>query len=135
MLGAQGFCPTVDLADIYAQAFDLWYAGKRSEAFDMFGRVLCFGTVSETVGAPQKYVLVARGVFKNTRSRRGSMASGLPGVSATGAAAAAARGGEAPPAGRGGGGGGRRGPTKPFDAEGEKTIRAALDLLKPYMKA
>jgi len=89
--------------------------------------VLCFGTVSETVGAPQKYVLVARGVFKNTRSRRGAMAAGLPGASATGAAAPAARGG--------GGGGGRRGPTRPFDAEGEKTIRAALDLLKPYMKA
>ena len=69
MLGAQGYCPTVDLADIYAQAFDLWYAGKHSEAFDMFGRVLCFGTISETVGAPGKYVLVARGVFKNTRSR------------------------------------------------------------------
>jgi dihydrodipicolinate synthase/N-acetylneuraminate lyase len=134
MLGAQGFCPTVDLADIYAQAFDLWYAGKHSEAFDMFGRVLCFGTISETVGAPGKYVLVARGVFKNTRSRRGAMATGLPGANATGAAAAAARGGAAPPAGRGGGGG-RRGPSKPFDAEGEKTIRAALELLKPYMKA
>ena len=78
MLGAQGFCPTVDLADIYAQAADLWYAGKHSEAFDMFGRVLCFGTISETVGAPGKYVLVARGVFKNTRSRRGAMAAGLP---------------------------------------------------------
>ena len=25
----------------------------------MFGRVLCFGTLSETVGAPGKYVLVA----------------------------------------------------------------------------
>jgi dihydrodipicolinate synthase/N-acetylneuraminate lyase len=102
MLGAQGYCPTVDLADIYAQAFDLWYAGKRSEAFDMFGRVLCFGSVSQTVGAPQKFVLVARGVFKNTRSR---------------------------------GGGGRRGAGRPFDAEGEKTIRAALELLKPYMRA
>jgi hypothetical protein len=62
------------------------------------------------------------------------MATGLPGANATGAAAAAARGGEAPPAGRGSGGG-RRGPSKPFDAEGEKTIRAALELLKPYMRA
>ena len=100
MLGAQGFCPTVDLADIYAQAADLWFAGKHSEAFDMFGRVLCFGAISETVGAPGKYVLVARGVFKNTRSRRGAMTAGLPGANATGAAAAAARGGGAPPAGR-----------------------------------
>jgi 4-hydroxy-tetrahydrodipicolinate synthase len=126
MLGAQGHCPTVDLADLYAQAFDLWYAGKRSEAFDMFGRVLCFGSVSQTVGAPQKFVLVARGVFKNTLSRGGgAMAAGFTGANATGAAGAAARGG----------GGGRRGPTKPFDAEGEKTIRAALELLKPYLRA
>jgi 1-pyrroline-4-hydroxy-2-carboxylate deaminase len=122
MLGAQGHCPTVDLADLYAQAFDLWYAGKRSEAFDMFGRVLCFGSVSQTVGAPQKYVLVARGVFKNTKTRGGGMmAAGVAGA--------------APPAGAGAGGGGRRGPSKPFGPDGEKTIRAALDLLKPCLRA
>jgi dihydrodipicolinate synthase/N-acetylneuraminate lyase len=133
MLGAQGFCPTVDLGDLYAQAYDLWYAGKRTEAFDMFARVLCFGSVTETVGAPAKYVLVARGVFKNTRSRRGAMTAGLPGANATGAAGAAARGAGAPAGAQGGGG--RRGPTKPFDAEGEKTVRAALELLKPYLRA
>jgi dihydrodipicolinate synthase/N-acetylneuraminate lyase len=114
MLGAQGYCPTVDVADLYAQAFDLWFAGKRTEAFDMFGRVLCFNSITQTVGAPQKYVLVARGVFKNTRTRGGaSMAAGSAG----------ARGG-------GGGRGGRQ-----FTAEGEKTIREALNLLKPYLKA
>ena len=56
------------------------------------------------------------------------MAAGLPGANAT------ARGGGAPTAAQGGGGG-RRGAAKPFDAEGEKTIRAALELLKPYMRA
>ena len=118
MLGAQGYCPTTDLADIYAQAFDLWYAGKRSEAFDMFGRVLCFNSVVQTAGAPQKYILVARGVFKNTRRRGGS-------------------GGDAP-AGRGGGqaaGGGGRAAARPFTAESEKLVRDALDLLKPYLRA
>ena len=116
MLGAQGYCPTTDLADIYAQAFDLWYAGKQTEAFDMFGRVLCFNSVVQTAGAPSKYVLVARGVFKNTRSRR--------------------TGGDAP-AGRNGaqGAGGGRAQARPFNAESEKTVRAALDLLKPYLKA
>ncbi|MBZ5584078.1 MAG: dihydrodipicolinate synthase family protein [Acidobacteriia bacterium] len=106
MLGAQGYCPTSDLADIYAQTFDLWDAGKRREAFDMFGRVLCFNSIVQTAGAPQKYILVARGVFKNSRSR--------------GAAA-----------GRGGG----RGAARPFTAEGEKIVRDALDLLKPYLRA
>ena len=131
LLGAQGFCPTVDLADIYAQAFDLWFAGKHTEAFDMFGRVLCFNSITQAVGAPQKYVLVARGVFKNTRTRGGaSMAAGF-----TGASGAAGRGAEAPArrAGTQGGGGGRGG--RPFTAEGEKVVREALSLLKPYMRA
>ena len=121
LLGAQGYCPTVDLADIYAQAFDLWQAGKRTEAFDMFGRVLTFGSVTQAVNAPQKYVLVARGVFKNTRTRGGgSMAAGV-----------------APPppgAGARGGGGGGRGPARPFTPESEKVVREALAMLKPYMR-
>jgi hypothetical protein len=100
----------------------------------MFARVLCFESVTQAVGAPGKYVLVARGVFKNTRSRRGAMVAGMPGANATGSAGAAARGGGMPPEGRGGGGG-RRGPSKPFDAEGEKTVRAALELLKPHLRA
>jgi dihydrodipicolinate synthase/N-acetylneuraminate lyase len=103
MLGAQGYCPTTDLADLYAQAFDLWDAGKRTEAFDMFGRVLSFNSVSQAAGAPQKYTLVARGVFRNTRAR-GT-----------------------------GGGGNRAG--RAFTAEGEKAVRDALALLKPYLRA
>jgi dihydrodipicolinate synthase/N-acetylneuraminate lyase len=113
MLGAQGYCPTTDLADIYAQTFDLWYAGKHTEAFDMFGRVLCFNSIVQTAGAPQKYVLVARGVFKNTRRRGGS---------------GGATGGRA-----GQGGGGRA--ARAFTAESEKVVREALNLLKPYMRA
>jgi len=111
MAGAQGFCPYTEVADLYAQAFDLWVAGKRTEACDMFGRVLLLGSVTQAAGAPQKYVLVARGVFKNTRSRTGG-----------GAAGGGAR--------AGGGGRGAR----PFTADGEKAIRNALDLLKPYLK-
>ncbi len=111
MLGAEGYCPTTDLADVYARTFDLWQAGKRREAFDMFGRVLCFNSVVQTAGAPQKYVLVARGVFKNTRRRGGSLAEA--------------------PAGRGRGGSAGR----PFTAEGEKVVRDALELIRPYLRA
>jgi len=115
MLGAQGYCPATDLADIYAQTFDLWQSGKHSQAFDMFGRVLCFNSVVQTAGAPQKYVLVARGVFKNTRSRRSS-----------GAETSSGRGGQGGRAGRA---------SRPFNAESEKTVKAALELLKPYLRA
>jgi len=133
MLGAQGFCPTVDLADIYAQAFDLWYAGKHSEAFDMFGRVLCFGTISETVGAPGKYVWWRAGLQEHTLAPRGH------GHRASGRERHGSRRGSGARWSSASGGAGWRWrtprPSKPFDAEGEKTIRAALELLKPYMKA
>jgi len=124
LLGAQGFCPTVDLADVYAQVFDLWMSGKRAEAFDMFGRVLCFGSIVQAAGAPQKYVLVVRGVFKNTRRRGDSTGLAKP------------AGGGAAPSGAGAGGAGGGGPRvpHPFSAEGEKLVRDALDLLKPCLR-
>ena len=73
--GFVGHCPTTGLADIYAQAFDLWHAGKKREGFDMFGRVLAF----ESIPNAAAYVLIARGVFKEntiTRAMSGWLAAG-----------------------------------------------------------
>ncbi len=105
--GFSGHCPTTGLADIYAQAFDLWHAGKKREGFDMFGRVLAF----ESIPNAGSYVLIARGVFKeNTITRAMTLAGG-------GAAAA----------------GGRR--PAPLDEAGKKEIRDALSTyLKPYLR-
>ena len=58
--GFTGHCPYTGLADVYAQAFDLWHSGKKREAFDMFGRVLAF----ESIPNANAYALIARGVFK-----------------------------------------------------------------------
>ena len=58
-----GHCPTVALADVYAAAFDLWHAGRRQEAFDMFGRILAFNSMG---GSGRESVLIVRGVFKPT---------------------------------------------------------------------
>jgi dihydrodipicolinate synthase/N-acetylneuraminate lyase len=112
-LGFMGHCPTTGLADIYAQAFDLWHAGKKREGFDMFGRVLAFDSIPNS-GA---YVLIARGVFKEgTITRAMSMSGGGGGGGAAG------------------GGGGRRGGT-PLDEAGKKDIREALSTyLKPYLR-
>src|SRR5262249_10769007 len=103
-LGFSGHCPTTGLADLYAQTFDLWHAGKRREAFDMFGRIQAFNTIPNAGG----YVLVARGVFKETTRSR-------------------------PTPGMGAGGG--RG-ARPLDEAGKKVIREALETyLKPYLRA
>jgi 4-hydroxy-tetrahydrodipicolinate synthase len=65
-LGFAGYCPVVALSDVYQQAFELYEAGKHREAFDMFGRILAFDSITHA----DQYLLVARGIFKeNTKSR------------------------------------------------------------------
>jgi 4-hydroxy-tetrahydrodipicolinate synthase len=116
-LGFSGHCPFPTLADVYAAAFDLWHAGKKVEALDMFGRILALGTMGPVTGHD---VLIARGVFKpGTRGR-----SGAP----------VAAGSDLPAGGRGGAGGrGARGGGRPW---GVKEIRDALDTyMKPYLRA
>lgn len=65
-LGFAGFCPTPGLADLFQQAADLWHAGRRREAYDMFGRIQAF----ETIAGQGQYLMVARGVFKDTTTYR-----------------------------------------------------------------
>jgi dihydrodipicolinate synthase/N-acetylneuraminate lyase len=65
-LGFAGYCPVMGLADVYQEAFELYEKGKPREAFDMFGRILAFGSISHA----SQYLMVARGIFKeDTKSR------------------------------------------------------------------
>ena len=65
-LGFAGYCPVLGLADVYQEAFELYEKGKPREAFDMFGRILAFGSISHA----SQYLMVARGIFKeDTKSR------------------------------------------------------------------
>jgi 4-hydroxy-tetrahydrodipicolinate synthase len=61
-LGFAGSCPFIGLADFYQETFDLWRAGRRKDAFDVFGRVSAFNSIT---GA-NAYAMIARGVFKET---------------------------------------------------------------------
>jgi 2-keto-3-deoxy-L-arabinonate dehydratase len=65
-LGFDGYVPKTGLADLSQRVFELWYAGKRREAFDLFGRVQAF----QTIPGVMQYVLTARGVFKETTTVR-----------------------------------------------------------------
>jgi dihydrodipicolinate synthase/N-acetylneuraminate lyase len=114
-LGFSGHCPTVVLSDFYAAAFDLWHAGKRGEAFDMFGRLQAFNTIT---GAGN-YLLVLRGVFKeNTKTRASTGGAGGGGA-----------------AGGGGRGGGGRAGAGALDEAGKKMLRDAWDqFMKPYLR-
>jgi 4-hydroxy-tetrahydrodipicolinate synthase len=114
-LGIVGLCPTPQFCDLLQQAMDLYWAGRKQAAFDMFGRVQGFATLPGV----QEYMLVARGVFKeNTHLRQQPMEP------------EARRNAPA-----GGGGGGRR-ETPPLSEAQKAAIRAGLDTyLKPYLKA
>jgi 4-hydroxy-tetrahydrodipicolinate synthase len=65
-LGFTGLCPTPQYSDLLQQCMELYWAGKKPEAFDMFSRVQGFALIP---GATE-YMMVARGVFKETNTFR-----------------------------------------------------------------
>jgi dihydrodipicolinate synthase/N-acetylneuraminate lyase len=105
--GFSGHCPYTTLADVFAAAFDLFHKGQKREAFDMFGRIQAFASITPISSMD---ILIARGVLK-------------PGV----------RGRPAPPVpGSEGRGGGRGRSARSLSIE---EIRTELDTyLKPYLK-
>ena len=106
--GFSGACPYTSVADVFASSFDLWHKGQKREAYDMFGRIQAFNTITPISSLD---ILIARGVFKPGTKNRATQAaaSGVEG-----------RGGR----GRGG---------RQLSIE---EIRAELDAyLKPYLKA
>jgi dihydrodipicolinate synthase/N-acetylneuraminate lyase len=107
--GFSGTCPYVDLADVFAAAFDLWHKGQKREAFDMFGRIQAFASITPVSSVD---IMIARGVFKpGTKLRTAQATTGAEG-------------------GRGGGRG-RGGRSLSIEE-----IRQELDAyLKPYLKA
>jgi dihydrodipicolinate synthase/N-acetylneuraminate lyase len=72
--GFSGHCPYTTLVDVFAAAFDLWHSGKKREAFDMFGRIQAFASITP-IGSMD--IMIARGVFKpGTKSRPATPAAG-----------------------------------------------------------
>jgi 4-hydroxy-tetrahydrodipicolinate synthase len=163
-LGFVGLCPTPQYSDLLQQVMELWWAGKKGEAFDMFGRVQGFATLP---GATE-YLMVARGVFKETtkfrqqpmepESRRAPQVAGAgtaggspPSVAGTpasgpadgpgagaGAGAGAAPGGGGPAGGGPGGGaagGGGRNRAPVTEAQKEVVRNALATYLKPWLRA
>lgn len=58
-LGFLGTCPYTGMSDVLQQCFTLYQAGKKREAYDMFGRFLAFDSIPHS----NEYVMMARGVF------------------------------------------------------------------------
>jgi len=105
-LGFLGTCPYTGLADVLQACFNAYRAGKKRDAYDIFGRFLAFNSLPHS----NDYVMKARGVFPEDAIMRSN-----------------------PPAPGAGGGRRRAGPiTEAHKAE----IRTALNTyLKPFLVA
>ena len=66
-LGFTGTCPYVGMADVQQQVFNLYMAGNKAQAFELFGRYLAFNSIPRA----NDYVLVARGVLPEDSIFRG----------------------------------------------------------------
>jgi 4-hydroxy-tetrahydrodipicolinate synthase len=73
-LGFWGTCPYAGLSDVLQQSFDIYQAGKKREAYDMFGRFLAFDALPHA----NEYVMKARGVFPEDAIMRVNPSSGAP---------------------------------------------------------
>lgn len=116
--GFVGLCPTPQFADVLQQVQQLYWAGRKRDAFDMYGRVQAFASIPGAV----EYTLVARKVFTddNTFRTQPMEPEAREAVSATAPA---------------GGGAGRRN-RAPLTDEQKESIRQALqEYLKPYLLA
>lgn len=58
-MGFLGTCPYTGLADVLQISFNAYRAGKKREAYDIFGRFLAFDSLPHA----NDYVMMARGVF------------------------------------------------------------------------
>ena len=58
-LGFLGTCPYTGLADVLQQCFAAYRAGRKRDAYDIFGRFLAFNSLPHA----NEYVMKARGVF------------------------------------------------------------------------
>ena len=68
--GSSGSMPAASWVDLYVRVWDLWHAGHRNEAIDMFSKALLLITKASAHGLPAlAYVLHLRAVFPNWKVR------------------------------------------------------------------
>lgn len=77
--GFAGTMPAAAFADLYASTWNLWHAGKRREAADMFARAALLIQEVSAYGLDSiKYILHQRGVFKTWRIREAQQGARTP---------------------------------------------------------
>jgi len=70
-LGFLGTCPYTGLADVLQSCFNAYRAGRKRDAYDIFGRFLAFNSLPHA----NEYVMKARGVFAEDAVMRANPAA------------------------------------------------------------
>ncbi len=70
-LGFLGTCPYTGLADVLQECFNAYRAGRKRDAYDLFGRFLAFNALPHA----NEYVMKARGVFAEDAVMRANPAT------------------------------------------------------------
>jgi 4-hydroxy-tetrahydrodipicolinate synthase len=70
-LGFLGTCPYTGLADVLQACFNSYRAGRKREAYDIFGRFLAFNSLPHA----NEYVMKARGIFAEDAVMRANPAA------------------------------------------------------------
>jgi dihydrodipicolinate synthase/N-acetylneuraminate lyase len=68
--GSDGNMPNAAYADIYAQIWDLYQAGNREKAQDLYDKTLLLTNLRRMIPATPLYIMKKRGVFKTIVSRQ-----------------------------------------------------------------
>jgi len=68
-LGVDGNMPGAAYADLHAQIWDLYQAGRKDRARELFSKLLLMIHVDDSIPGARLYVLKKRGVFKTVQSR------------------------------------------------------------------
>lgn len=86
-LGFTGTCPYTGLADLLQSCFEDFTAGRKRQAYDIFGRFLAFNSLPRS----NEYVMMARGVFAEDAVMRSNPGAGTHAVPITAAQKAVIR--------------------------------------------
>ena len=69
-LGCDGTCPGAALSDVYVRIWDLYQSGQKTQALDLFGKLMLLVNTDGQIPGTFQYLMKLRGVFKTAVSRQ-----------------------------------------------------------------
>ena len=65
-LGCDGTCPGAALSDVYVRIWDLYQSGQKTQALDLFGKLMLLVNTDGQIPGTFQYLMKRRGVFKTS---------------------------------------------------------------------